>query len=129
MKDLFEKLTNAMSEAIQSGISLALHSKNQEVQALHVVWGQITNTSSLLNQALNKMNVDKSALELELKSVVERYPKSSTVTKENIKISRDLAETLQKAEGGHDRNWPDFCRQPPTPTGGHARLRQTDERA
>jgi len=99
MKELFEKLTNAMSEAIQSGISLALHSKNQEVQALHVIWGQVTNTSSLLNQALNKMNIDKSALELELKSAVERYPKVSTVTKENIKISRDLAQTLQKAEG------------------------------
>ncbi|HIP60176.1 MAG TPA: AAA family ATPase [Campylobacterales bacterium] len=104
MKDLFEKLTNAMSEAIQSGISLALHSKNQEVQPLHVVWGQITNTGSLLNQAFNKMNIDKAALELELKSAVGRYPKSSTVTKENIKISRDLAETLQKAEGVMTQN-------------------------
>ena len=98
MKDLFEKLTNAMNEAVQSGISLALHSKNQEVQPLHMIWGQITNTSSLLNQALNKMNIDKSALELELKSEVEKFPKVSSVTKENIKLSRQIAESLQKAE-------------------------------
>ncbi len=99
MKELFEKLTNAMSEAIQSGISLALHSKNQEVQPLHVLWGEITNTNSILNQALNKMGVDKKALELEVQSAVDKYPKVSTVTKESIKLSRDLVQTLQKAEG------------------------------
>ncbi len=97
-KELFDKLTNALNEAVQSGISLALHSKNQEVQPLHLLWGQITNTSSLLNQALNKMNIDKSALELELKSEVEKFPKVSSVTKENIKLSRSLVESLQKSE-------------------------------
>jgi len=104
MKDLFEKLTNAMNEAIQSGISLALHSKNQEVQPLHVLWGQLTNTSSLLNQAFNKMNIDKVALELEIKSEVEKYPKVSTVTKENIRLSRELTDSLQKAEGVMTQN-------------------------
>jgi len=108
MKDLFEKLTNAMREAIESGISLALHSQNQEVQPLHIIWGQITNTSSLLNQALNKMNIDKAALELEIKSAVGKYPKVSSVTKENIKISRDLAQTLQKAEGVMTQNGDQF---------------------
>ena len=104
MKELFDKLTNAMNEAIQSGISLALHSKNQEVQPLHVLWGQLTNTSSLLNQAFNKMNIDKAALELEIKSEVEKYPKVSTVTKENIKLGRELVDTLQRAEGVMTQN-------------------------
>ncbi len=99
MNNLFEKLTNAMTEAIESGISLALHSQNQEVEPLHVLWGQLTNSSSLLNQALNKMSVDKSAIELEVKSAVGRFPKVSSVTKENIKIGRNLASSLQKAEG------------------------------
>ncbi len=97
-KELFDKLTNALNEAVQSAISLALHSKNQEVQPLHLLWGQITNTSSLLNQALNKMSIDKSALSLELKSEVEKFPKVSSVTKENIKLSRQLVESLQKSE-------------------------------
>ncbi|MCH9813121.1 MAG: AAA family ATPase [Epsilonproteobacteria bacterium] len=108
MNDLFEKLTNAMSEAIQSGLSLALHTKNQEVTPLHVLWGQITNTSSLFNQALNKMSIDKAALELEIKSAVEKYPKVSTVTKENIKLSRAFVETLQKAEGVMVQNGDQF---------------------
>ena len=99
MKNLFEKLTHAMSEAIESGVSLALHNKNQEVTPLHVLWGLATNTNSLFTQALNKMNLNKEAVELEIKSRAERLPKVSTVTKENIKLSRALVESLQKAEG------------------------------
>ena len=99
MQNIFEKLTNAMTEAVESGISLALHSQNQEVEPLHILWGQVTNTASLLNQALNKMNIDKVALELELKSKVGQFSKVSSVTKENIKISRNTADSLQKAEG------------------------------
>ena len=79
--NLFEKLTHQMTEAIESGISLALHSKNQEVEPLHVIWGLVTNTSSVLNQALNRASADKAALELELKSTVEKFPKVSTVSK------------------------------------------------
>ena len=99
MQNIFEKLTNAMTEAVESGISLALHSQNQEVEPLHILWGQVTNSASLLNQALNKMNIDKVALELELKSKVGQFSKVSSVTKENIKISRNTADSLQKAEG------------------------------
>ena len=98
MQNIFEKLTNAMTEALESGLSLALHSKNQEVEPIHIIWGQLTNSSSLLNQALNKMNIDKSAIELSVKSVVDSLPKVSSVTKENIKLSRTTAESFQKAE-------------------------------
>lgn len=97
--ELFERLTHAMSEAIESGVSLALHTKNQEVDVSHVVWGLLTNTGSILNQALNKMNKDKTVLEMEAKSVVGKLPTSSSVTKENIKISRSLASSLQEAMG------------------------------
>jgi len=99
MKQIFEKLTHQMTQALESGISLALHNKNSEVEKIHVLWALLTNSNSILNQALNKMNIDKAAIELEVKSKADRFPKVSTVTKENIKISRNLAESLQKAEG------------------------------
>ena len=99
MNSLFEQLTNQMREAIESGISLALHSKNNEVTLLHVTWGLITNSASILNQVFNKMNIDKSAIELEVKSEVQKLPTVSHVSKENIVVSRSLVETLQKAEG------------------------------
>ncbi len=99
MKELFEKLTHQMTAALESGISLALHNKNNEVEDIHILWALLTNSNSILNQALNKMNIDKAAIELEVKSRADRLPKSSSVTKENIKISRKLAESLQKAEG------------------------------
>ncbi len=99
MNNIFEKLTHQMTQAIESAVSLALHNKNPEVDNIHVLWGLLTDTSSILNQALNKMNIDKTAIELDVKSEADKLPKASSVTKESIKISRNLADSLQKAEG------------------------------
>ncbi len=96
---ILEKLTNQMTAAIESSVSLALHNKNQEVDPLHVLWGLLSNTNSLLHQALNKMNTDKAAIELEVKSLVNKLPKVSTVTKETIRLSQKMVASLQKAEG------------------------------
>jgi len=99
MSNIMEKLTNQMQGAIESGVSLALHNKNPEVDPLHVLWGLMTNTQSILNQALNKMNAEKAAIELEVKSAAEKLPAASNVTKETIKLSQNLARSLQAAEG------------------------------
>ncbi len=88
-----------MQATIESGVSLALHNKNQEVEPVHLLWALLTNTGSILHQALNKMNVDKAAIELETKSVANKLPKVSSVTKENIKLGQNLVRTLQNAEG------------------------------
>ncbi len=97
--NIFEKLTNQMQETIESGLSLALHNKNSEVEVVHILWGLLTNTNSVLNQLLNKMNLDKTAIELEAKSVAGRLVTSSSVSKENIKISRNVVDTLNNASG------------------------------
>jgi len=97
--NIFEKLTNQMQETIESGLSLALHNKNQEVEVVHIIWGLLTNTSSVLNQLLNKMNLDKTAIELEAKSVAGKLVTSSSVSKENIKISKNVVDTLNNASG------------------------------
>jgi len=97
--NIFEKLTNQMQETIESGLSLALHNKNNEVEVVHILWGLLTNTNSVLNQLLNKMNIDKTAIELEAKSVAGKLVTSSSVSKENIKISRNVADTLNNASG------------------------------
>ncbi|MFA7084094.1 MAG: AAA family ATPase, partial [Arcobacteraceae bacterium] len=99
MNKIFEKLTNQLSETIDSSVSLALHNKNQEVEFVHIIWALLTNTNSLLNQVFNKMNKDKAAIELDIKSYAGKLPQVSTVTKDNIKISRGVVEALQKAEG------------------------------
>jgi len=97
--NILEKLTNQMQSTIESGVSLALHNKNQEVEPIHLVWALLTNSNSILNQALNKMNADKAAIELEAKSSAQRLPTVSTVTKENIRLSQNLVRSLQSAEG------------------------------
>ena len=97
--NIFEKMTNQMHETIDSSVALALHNKNQEVEMIHLLWALLTNTNSVLNQLLNKMNVNKVAVELEAKSNAAKLPSVSSVTKENIKLSRNLLASLQKAEG------------------------------
>jgi len=97
--NILERLTNQMQGTIESGVSLALHNKNQEVEPVHLLWALLTNSGSILHQALNKMNVDKAAIELETKSIANKLPTVSTVTKESIKLGQNLVRTLQNAEG------------------------------
>ncbi len=99
MNKIFEKLTNQLTETIDSSVALALHNKNQEVEIIHLLWALLTNTNSVLNQLLNKMNVNKVAVELEAKSYASKLPSVSSVTKESIKLSRNLLSSLQNAEG------------------------------
>ncbi|WP_415396589.1 ATP-dependent Clp protease ATP-binding subunit [Sulfurimonas sp. CS5] len=105
---IFEKLTHNMTEAIESAISLALHNKNQEVGSIHFLWALLTNSNSVLNQMFNKMNIDKIAMELDVKSLSEKLPKSSTVSKENVKLSRDFVHTLENGAGLMTKNGDTF---------------------
>lgn len=102
--NLFEKMTHQLKETLDQGVSLALHSKNQEVDTLHLIWAMLTNSQSILNQALNKMNINKVALELEAKSLVERLPKSSNVSKENVTLSKNLQENIENSIGLATKN-------------------------
>ena len=108
MKNIFEKLTHQMTEAIESAISLALHNQNAEVEASHFLWAQLTNSSSVLSQLFNKMNVDKTAIELDIKSHANKLPKSSQLTKENIRLSRGFAESLEEAQAWMVQNGDNF---------------------
>ncbi|PZP13645.1 MAG: ATP-dependent chaperone ClpB [Aliarcobacter butzleri] len=106
--NIFEKMTNQLAETIDSSVALALHNKNQEVEVIHLLWALLTNTNSVLNQLLNTMNVNKAAIELEAKSNANKLPSVSSVTKENIKLSRNLLSSLQKAEGQMTSNGDKF---------------------
>jgi len=97
MQKIFEKLTHQMTEMIESSISLALHNKNSEAEPIHFLWALLANSNSPLNQALLQMNVDKTAIELDVKSVANKLPSASSVTKESIRLSRDYVHALERA--------------------------------
>jgi ATP-dependent Clp protease ATP-binding subunit ClpB len=99
MNNIFEKLTHNMTQLIESALSLALHAKNQEVQSEHVLWALLTNSDSVLNQMFNKMNTNKVAMELDIKSSVEKLPKSSSITKETMRLSKGVVQTLENGVG------------------------------
>src|SRR3989338_6345406 len=95
--NIFEKLTHQMTEMIESSISLALHNKNSEVEPIHFLWALLANSNSSLNKALVKMAVDKTAIELDVKSAAKKLSSSSSVTKESIRLSRDFVHDLERA--------------------------------
>lgn len=97
MSNIFEKLTHQMSEMIESSISLALHNKNSEVEPIHFLWAMLANSNSPLNQAFLKMGVDKTAIELDVRSAAKALPTASSVTKESIRLSRNFVHALERA--------------------------------
>lgn len=99
MNNIFEILTDQLTQTVESSLSLALHSKNIEVKPLHMLWAMSTDTSSILNQILNKFGVSNEALNLEIKSRISTLPTSSNVNRDNIKISLDLINSLDNAKG------------------------------
>lgn len=102
--NLFDKLTNQLKEAIDSAASLALHSQNQEIAPSHLYWALLSNHQSVLNQALNKLNIDKAAITLQAQSQVNTLPKSSQVSKESLSISKELSNALNLAQGEATKN-------------------------
>jgi len=102
--NIFEKLTHNMTQSIESAVSLALHNQNQEVQTEHFLWALLTNSDSVLNQMFNKMNIDKVAMELDIKSLTEKLPKSSSISKENIRLSKNFMATLENGAGLMTKN-------------------------
>jgi ATP-dependent Clp protease ATP-binding subunit ClpB len=96
--NIFEKLTHQMSEAVDNAVSLSLHNKNQEVQVAHILWSQLNSTNSILNQVLNKLNIDKEAIILEAKSYCGKFSTVSNLTKDSIKLSRDMFSSLELAQ-------------------------------
>jgi ATP-dependent Clp protease ATP-binding subunit ClpB len=97
--NIFEKLTHQMTEMIESSISLALHNKNSEVEPIHFLWALLANSNSPLNQMLTKMSIDKTAIELDVKSAASKLPSASHVTKESIRLSRSFAHSLEVSSG------------------------------
>ena len=65
---------------------------------MHILWALIVDSSSILNQILNKNNISKEALELEVKSKIAQLATSSNVSKDNIRISNELIKDLENAK-------------------------------
>ena len=98
MANIFNELTSMSQDLIDSAISLAIGNKNQQVVPLHMLWALSADSNSLLNQILNKANVSKEALVLDIKSNADKLPQSSNVSKNNIQISNELIDSFERAK-------------------------------
>ncbi|ECO3605276.1 AAA domain-containing protein [Campylobacter jejuni] len=99
MANIQDFLTDNMLSNLESAASLAIHSKNNEVVPLHLLWALSVDNASILNQILNKLNISKEALKLEIKSRISKLATSSNVNRENIRFSNELINSLENAKG------------------------------
>ncbi|NDJ26461.1 ATP-dependent chaperone ClpB [Campylobacter sp. MIT 12-8780] len=99
MANLQDFLTDSMLANVESAASLAIHAKNTEVVPLHLFWALSVDSTSLLNQVFNKMNVSKEAVQLEIKSKIASLATSSNVNRENLRFSSEFINSLEQAKG------------------------------
>ena len=97
MANIFDELTSMSQDLIDSAISLAIGNKNPQVMPLHLLWALSADSNSILNQILNRANVSKEALVLDIKSSANNLSQSSNVSKNNIKISNELVDSFERA--------------------------------
>ena len=108
MANLQDFLTDSMLSSVESAASLAIHSKNSEITPLHLFWALSVDSTSLLNQIFNKMNISKEAVELEIKSKIAKLPTSSNVSRESVRFGSDFINSLESAKGLMSANGDSF---------------------
>ncbi len=102
--NILEKLTNQMKELLNKGVSLTFYSKNSQVEPIHMLYSQIVNTNSILNQILNQLNAPKELIEEKIKEEMEKILKVGNLAKENISFSKNTIKTLNNAESLMTKN-------------------------
>lgn len=98
MANIFDELTDQTRNLIDNSISLAIGNKNPEVYPIHMLWAVIADSNSVLNKIFNKLNISTQAVNLDIKSTANSLSTSSNVNKENIRISSELINSLDKAK-------------------------------
>ncbi len=98
MANIFEELTDQTRSLVENSLSLAIGNKNPEALSLHMLWALVADSNSILNQIFNKTNVNKDAVLLDIKSRASKLLTSSNVSRENIKVSSELVNSLENAK-------------------------------
>ena len=106
--NILEKFTNQMKELLEKGHSLAFYNKNSQLEPIHMLYSQIVNTNSILNQILNKINAPKELIEEKIKKEIEKIPKVNNLQKENISLSKKSVDSFSKAESLMNKNGDSF---------------------
>lgn len=97
MANILDILTNQTRSTLDSAASLAISSKHAEISNIHFLWAIISDSSSILNQVFNKYDINKEAILLDIKSQIANMSTSSNVDKNNMKVSSELINSLEKA--------------------------------
>lgn len=108
MANSLDFLTDNMLSNVEQAASLAIHAKNSEISPLHLFWALSVDSASILNQIFNKTNVSKSAVELDIKSAVNKLPTSSNVSRENVRFGSEFINSLERAKGLMSANGDSF---------------------
>jgi ATP-dependent Clp protease ATP-binding subunit ClpB len=90
-------LTIKTQEALQDAHNIAQENSNQELSPLHLLSSLLNQEDSIVIPLLQKLNVNKDVLRESVTSEINKLPKVSTVSADQVFASRDLVKVLEKA--------------------------------
>ncbi len=93
-----QKFTQKSIQAIQEAKDLSLSYGNSEINESHILYVLVNNEDNLIAQLFKKMNVPVKELLGDLEKEISSLPKLSNPDTSNIYVSRELENTLNKAE-------------------------------
>ena len=96
--------TQKAIECIQNAQSLALSNDNQCVNPEHIAYSLVSQIDGLIPSIINNVGANKSTIQQELLSLIERLPKVKVANSEHLYVSTDTEKVLSFAKKLADNN-------------------------
>ena len=92
-----DKFTHQLREALNNAHHFAVHNKNPEMQVCHILLAMVSDSNFLLYQALRRNNENIDSLISHITAEIKRLPSANNITDDNIRMSKELKDSLDKA--------------------------------
>ncbi|MFW5885291.1 MAG: ATP-dependent chaperone ClpB [Patescibacteria group bacterium] len=95
----FQKFTNKSQEVIRNAQGMAMENSQQQVDVWHLAYALVSQEDSLVSEILKQLNTSLEEIKNKIKDGIDSLPKVESIgSAENIYVTRELAEVLNKAE-------------------------------
>ena len=92
-----DKFTHQLREALNNAHHFAVHNKNPEMQVCHILLAMVSDSNFLLYQALRRNNENIDSIISHITAEIKRLPSANNITDDNIRMSKELKDSLDKA--------------------------------
>ncbi|MDH4330786.1 MAG: ATP-dependent chaperone ClpB [Candidatus Moranbacteria bacterium] len=93
-----EKFTLKSQEAIRDAQNLAFEKKQQQIDVTHLLSAIVAQDDSIVFTLLQKLEVDVTALKMDLEKEIEKLPRVSEVVSGQVYVTQEMGRALDGAE-------------------------------